>query len=67
MIDAGEEIGEIIEVIEQPLQVLCKIMYNGNEALIPIHEESLKKIDKKEKQVHVNLPEGLLEIYTTSS
>lgn len=63
MINEGKEIGEVIEVIEQPLQVLCKIIYQGNEALIPIHEESLEKIDKKKKQVYVNLPEGLLDIY----
>ncbi|WP_018611106.1 ribosome maturation factor RimM [Segetibacter koreensis] len=63
MISEGKEIGEVIEVIEQPMQVLCKIMYGGNEALIPIHEESLEKIDKKKKQVYVNLPEGLLDIY----
>ncbi len=65
MINQGEEIGEVVEVIEQPLQVLCKIMYKGNEALIPLHEESLEKIDKKKKQVYVKLPEGLLEIYTS--
>lgn len=63
MINEGKEIGEVIEVIEQPLQVLCKIIYLGNEALIPIHQESLEKIDKKKKQVYVNLPEGLLDIY----
>lgn len=63
MINEGEEIGEVIEVIDQPMQVLCKIMYQGNEALIPIHEESLKKIDKKKKQVYVALPDGLLDIY----
>ena len=65
MINEGEEIGEVIEVIEQPMQVFCKIMYKGSEALIPIHEESLQKIDKKKKQVHVVLPEGLLDIYTS--
>lgn len=63
MINEGEKIGEVIEVIEQPLQVLCKILYKGNEALIPIHQESLEKIDKKKKLVFVNLPEGLLDIY----
>ena len=63
MIHEGKELGDIIEVIEQPMQVLCKIMLNGNEALIPIHQESLKKIDQKKKQVHVELPDGLLEIY----
>ncbi|GEO11051.1 ribosome maturation factor RimM [Segetibacter aerophilus] len=64
MVNEGAEIGEIVEVIEQPMQVLCKIIYQGIEALIPIHEESLEKIDKKSKRVYVDLPEGLLDIYT---
>ncbi len=64
MINKGQEIGEVLEVIEQPMQVLCKIHYNGNEALIPIHSESLQKIDKKKRQVFVDLPEGLLDIYS---
>ena len=64
MIDGETNLGEIIEVIEQPHQVLCTIMYKGKEALIPIHDQSLLKIDKKNKQVHVELPEGLLEIYS---
>ncbi len=63
MIDAGKEIGEVIEVIEQPHQILCTIMYNGKEALIPVHEESLEKIDMKNRKVYVALPEGLLDIY----
>ena len=63
MINEEEDLGEVLEVIEQPHQVLCKIMVNGNEALIPIHEESLDKIDKKNRKVFVTLPEGLLDIY----
>ena len=58
-----EELGEIIEVIEQPHQLLCTILYKGKEALIPIHEESLIKMDKKNKKLYVDLPDGLLEIY----
>ncbi len=64
MIDNGAKLGEVVEVIEQPMQVLCKIIYKGNEALIPIHGETLVKIDKKKREVHVLLPEGLLELYT---
>jgi 16S rRNA processing protein RimM len=63
MINQGEEIGEVIEVIDQPMQVLCKVIYRGNEALIPLHSESLNKIDKKKRQLHVTLPDGLLNIY----
>jgi 16S rRNA processing protein RimM len=57
------DLGEILEIIEQPHQLLCKIDYKGREALIPVHEDFLLKIDKKKKQVHVELPEGLLDIY----
>ena len=63
MINEDEDLGEVLEVIEQPHQVLCKILVNGNEALIPIHEDSLEKIDKKNRKVYVNLPDGLLDIY----
>jgi 16S rRNA processing protein RimM len=63
MVNDGEEIGIIEEVIEQPHQILCSIMYNGKEALIPIHEDSLEKLDIKNRKVFVTLPHGLLEIY----
>jgi 16S rRNA processing protein RimM len=63
LLHAGEDLGEILEVIEHPHQVLCRIDLAGKEALIPVHEETLQKVDKKKKQVHVILPEGLLDIY----
>lgn len=63
VINEDVELGEVCEVIEQPHQVLCKIMLNGKEALIPVHENSLEKIDKKNRRLFVNLPEGLLDIY----
>lgn len=63
IINEGKDLGEVLEVIEQPHQVLCRIDLQGKEALIPIHEGSLLKLDKKKKQVHVELPDGLLDIY----
>ena len=63
MIDVDKDLGEIIEVIEQPHQILCTILYKGKEALIPVHEANLIKMDKKNKKVYVEVPEGLLEIY----
>lgn len=63
MIDGENDLGEIIEVIEQPHQVLCTILYNGKEAMIPVHQDNLIKLDKKNKRVFVELPEGLLDIY----
>ena len=63
LINDGEDIGEILEVIEQPHQILCTILLEGKEALIPIHERSLEKIDLKNRKVFVTLPDGLLDIY----
>ncbi|MEP7277846.1 MAG: ribosome maturation factor RimM [Bacteroidota bacterium] len=59
----GTEIGTVLEIIEQPHQVLARIDLEGKEALIPLHAESLQKIDRKKKQVHVILPDGLLDVY----
>ena len=63
LINGKEDLGEIIEIIEQPHQVLCTIMYKGNEALIPVHGDNLLKVDQKGKKVYVDIPEGLLDIY----
>ena len=63
IIDKNEDLGEILEVIEQPHQVLCRIMLEGREALIPVHQDTLKKIDKKNRRVMLDLPDGLLEIF----
>ena len=56
-------IGIVEEVIEQPHQILLKTTYKNKEALIPLHEETIDKIDRRKKEVHVILPDGLLAIY----
>ncbi|HSC53128.1 MAG TPA: ribosome maturation factor RimM [Phnomibacter sp.] len=63
VVDEGKLLGAIEEIIEQPHQLLATIYIGKKEVLIPLHEESLLKIDRKKKQVHVSLPEGLLDIY----
>jgi len=63
VVDSQKALGIIEEVIEQPHQVLVRIFIEGKEVLIPLHENTLLKIDRKRKEVWVNLPEGLLDIY----
>ena len=61
--DEDENLGPVQEVIEQPHQVLLRIDLNGKEALIPLHAESLDGIDHDQKEIHVVLPDGLLDVY----
>jgi 16S rRNA processing protein RimM len=63
LINEGENLGPVEEVIEQPHQILLRISLDGKEALIPLHNETLDKIDRVKKQVHVTLPDGLLDVY----
>jgi 16S rRNA processing protein RimM len=63
LLDGDVDLGEILEVIEQPHQVLCRIDLAGKEALIPMHEQTLRRIDQKARVVHVELPDGLLDVY----
>ncbi len=63
VIENEKILGEVQAVIEQPQQILLQINVLQKEVLIPLHEQTLKKIDRKKKQVHVVLPEGLLDVY----
>jgi len=63
IITEEKSLGEIVEVIEQPHQMLCRIEINQKEVLIPLNEDTLIKIDHVQKEVKVKLPEGLLDIY----
>jgi 16S rRNA processing protein RimM len=63
IVENKKVLGKVLEVIEQPHQILCRIEINEKEVLIPLHEDTIRKIDKKSKQVIVELPEGLLDIY----
>ncbi len=63
VVDQGKDLGPILEVIEQPHQVLCRLEIDAKEVLIPINEQTLDKVDHKSRSVLLTLPDGLLEIY----
>lgn len=63
LINGPDPLGEILEVIEQPLQLLCRLEIKKKEVLIPLNESTLQSISHAKKEVFVTLPEGLLDIY----
>ncbi len=63
ILDKENNLGPILELIEQPHQLLCRLEIDKKEVLIPLNESTLRKIDHRGKKVMVELPEGLLAIY----
>ncbi|MFZ9694456.1 MAG: ribosome maturation factor RimM [Chitinophagaceae bacterium] len=63
IVENKKSLGIIEEVIEQPQQLVCRILINEKEVLIPLNESTLVKINHAKKIVEVTLPEGLLNIY----
>lgn len=56
-------LGIIKEIYHLPNQDLIAMEYMEKEVLIPVNDEIVEKVDRKNKNLHVALPEGLLEIY----
>ena len=56
-------IGTIKSVNDSGPQPLFVIDADGTEILIPVHDNFIKNLDRKEKKIHLNLPEGLLDIF----
>jgi 16S rRNA processing protein RimM len=60
-------LGTVKSVSEMPGQIIIAFNYSGAEILLPLHDETLLKVLKKKKELHVALPDGLLEVYIKNS
>jgi len=57
------EVGMIAELFDNPAQLLASVTTaEGSEVMIPLPDEFIVDIDKRKKELIVDLPEGLLEI-----
>jgi 16S rRNA processing protein RimM len=58
------EIGPIKQILDYPGQALFQCYYQEREVLIPINDQFIVEVDRKKKKIHLDLPKGLIEIYT---
>jgi 16S rRNA processing protein RimM len=56
-------IGVIKSINENRAQPLFEIEKDGKEILIPVNDDFISKLDKKNKTIFFDTPPGLLEIY----
>ncbi|MFN4147510.1 MAG: ribosome maturation factor RimM [Runella sp.] len=60
-------LGTVSTVYSMDIQDLIAMNYQNQEVLIPVNEDIVTRVDRQNRILHVNLPEGLLEIYTQPS
>lgn len=64
VIDAEHgNIGKIVSINDTTAQSLFEIEKDGEQILIPMNDEFIEKVDKKNSQIQVITPEGLIALY----
>ncbi len=57
-------LGEITAVHEYPQQYVAAVAYQDNELMFPLNDELIIAIDKENNRLDVNLPDGLVDVYS---
>ena len=57
------DIGTLTAVNDSNSQTLFEIDYNGKQILIPMNDQFIHKLDKPNKLLIVDTPEGLIDLY----
>lgn len=60
------DIGTLQSIIEYPAQPLFQIDKEGKEILIPVIDPVIKLVDRENKTLHIEAPNGLIELYLNS-
>jgi 16S rRNA processing protein RimM len=60
-------VGIITAVNDSTAQSLFEIDRDGTEILIPMNDAFIEKVDKKNKTIFVDTPEGLIDLYISPS
>ena len=58
------ELGEISNVYDAPIQPVAAVMISGKEVLFPLLRSFIIQVDRSSNQLHVDLPDGLIDVYT---
>jgi 16S rRNA processing protein RimM len=56
-------LGRILEADESGPQLRVIVSVNGTEVMLPLADELVTKIDRKQRKIYYTAPPGLLEIY----
>ena len=57
------EIGPIKQILDYPNQAVMQVIHKEKEILIPVNMDVIKLVDRNNKEIKIEAPEGLIEIY----
>ena len=57
------DVGELVYINDKGAQPMFEIEKGEVEIFIPMIDDFIKKIDRENKEVHVETPEGLIDLY----
>ena len=60
-------LGSVENFYELPQQDMLAMRYQGQEVLIPVVDELVSHANQEKKEIYVNLPDGLLDVYLKPS
>lgn len=60
-------VGPIERITDHPTNPLFVCRHNTKEVLIPMNDTYLVQVDRSNEQIHVDVPEGLIELYLSDS
>lgn len=57
------EIGIFEKIIDMPQQTIAQIKHGDKEILVPMIPEFIERVDRDEKILYLDLPDGLVDLY----
>lgn len=60
--DGENKVGIIENIEEFPQQEMAILQYQNRELLVPLNENFIVRMDDVAKEIHMNLPEGILDL-----
>ena len=60
-----EDLGKVSSIIKIKNNNLIQIYIKDTEVLLPFNEKSILSLDHSKKQIKIDIPDGLIELYTS--
>ena len=66
-LENGTELGEVIRVIDHGPYPMLEVESNGEELILPLPENFKIEVDRENKVLRVEVPEGLVDVFVNPS